>query len=409
MRVAFITPEYVTESYFSGGLANYIHRTSSLLAARGHDVHVFTLSYAGDDDFVSDHVTVHRIQPGRTGQRLTAIFGVRLEESAESIDFMIGAYRRAAAVHRQTPIDVMQVPNYKACGLVSAMLLPVPFVVRLSSYGPDWNELSGVGRSLNRTAGEWLEWLQLRVARHVYAPSDCVRRIAGTKGHIRGISVLPPSFLIEPIEYDSAVYRTTLEGKKYLLFFGRLQLHKGFHILAQAVPQILRDNPDCHAAFVGMDSASPLGPSMREYATRICHDVIERVIFLDQTPHAQLYPIIAGAHLVILPSLIDNLPNACLEAMALGKAVLGTRGASFDELLTEGVTGFLVPPGNVEAIVEKVNEVWRRDDLDAIGDAARTKIKEFHPDHTLPRLEAMFRRTIGGKGGRADEAIEKAP
>ena len=47
---------------------------------------------------------------------------------------------------------------------------------------------------------------------------------------------------------------------------------------------------------------------------------------LDKLPHRQLYPVIAGARLVVLPSLIENLPNAGLEAMALGRAVIGTAG-----------------------------------------------------------------------------------
>ena len=39
-----ITPEYVTEDYFSGGLANYIFRVSKALVGMGHEVHVITLS-----------------------------------------------------------------------------------------------------------------------------------------------------------------------------------------------------------------------------------------------------------------------------------------------------------------------------------------------------------------------------
>ncbi len=68
-----------------------------------------------------------------------------------------------------------------------------------------------------------------------------------------------------------------------------------------------------------------------------------RLVLIDNLPHRQLYPIIAAARLVVLPSLVDNLPNACLEAMGLGTAVIGTTGASFEELITDGVNGFLVP------------------------------------------------------------------
>src|SRR5262249_37770227 len=61
LRIAFVTPEYVTEDYFDGGLANYINRTSRLLAERGHDVHVVTLSRRDEKEFDHDGVMVHRV------------------------------------------------------------------------------------------------------------------------------------------------------------------------------------------------------------------------------------------------------------------------------------------------------------------------------------------------------------
>ena len=88
------------------------------------------------------------------------------------------------------------------------------------------------------------------------------------------------------------------------------------------------------------------------------------------------------------------MPNACLEAMALRKVVVGTEGASFEEMLTDGVTGFLVPPGNVDALASKVNAVWRRRDPASIGRAAQESVNQFHPDITLPLLERLFQVAI---------------
>ena len=70
---------------------------------------------------------------------------------------------------------------------------------------------------------------------------------------------------------------------------------------------------------------------------------------------------------VVLPSLIDNFPNACLEAMGLGKVVIGTVGTSFDELISEGTTGFLVSPNNPEALADKIISAWIHPKLCEIG------------------------------------------
>ena len=181
-----------------------------------------------------------------------------------------------------------------------------------------------------------------------------------------------------------------------MLFFGRFQLHKGFHILAQALPQVLETHQDCYVAMVGLDTKTSIAPSMKEYARSLAGDNADRLIFLDQTRHGQLYPIIAGARLVVLPSLIDNLPNTCLEAMALGRPVIGTRGASFDEVIIDGETGFLVPPGDVKALATKINEAWTHAQLDEIGRAAQRRVEDFAPERTVGDLVRYYNDILNG-------------
>jgi glycosyltransferase involved in cell wall biosynthesis len=201
---------------------------------------------------------------------------------------------------------------------------------------------------------------------------------------------------METANWDSSIYDDTLKGKDYLLFFGRFQLHKGFHILAQALADYLQTHSDCYAVLVGLDASTFLAKSMKEYALSLCAKGVDRLIFLGQTRHQQLYPIIGGAKLVVLPSLIDNLPNACLEAMGLGKPVIGTMGTSFDEIITEGKTGFLVPAGDVEALVRKIAEAWAHPHLPEIGEAARQKVQSFAPEKTVPELLLYYRAIIDG-------------
>ena len=145
---------------------------------------------------------------------------------------------------------------------------------------------------------------------------------------------------------------------------------------------------------VGLDASSPLGPSMRESITGQCDAFKERIVFADALCHGQLYPVIQGARLVVLPSLIDNLPNTMLEAMGHGKAVLGTIGCSFDEIIDDGKTGFLVKPGDPAGLAQKIIDVWDRGDLDEIGRNAAQRIKELEPDIVVPQLVDYYREVI---------------
>ena len=175
---------------------------------------------------------------------------------------------------------------------------------------------------------------------------------------MRDARVIPTPFYVETREWDNAVYEQFLKGKKYALYFGRFQLHKGFHTLAQALPRFLSQCPDAYVALVGRDMETSLASSMAGFARAQCGSSAARLIMLENLPHSQLYPVIAGAHFVVLPSLIDNSPNACLEAMGLGKVVIGTSGTSFDELIIDGVNGFLVPPADPESLAAKMISAW---------------------------------------------------
>jgi glycosyltransferase involved in cell wall biosynthesis len=259
LRIAFATPEYVTEQHFDGGLANYLHRVSRLLADAGHEVHVVTLSPEDESEFEHAGVMVHRIM-----------------------------------------------------------------------LGQGW-------RTLN--------WLTR--------------------------------------------YRC-LEGKRYVLYFGRFQLHKGVQIFSRALPRFLERHPDAHAVFVGRDMETSLSSSMAAFARTQCGTSASRLIMIDNLPHRQLYPIVAGARLVVLPSLVDNLPNTCLEAMGLGRTVIGTIGASFDELIADGVNGFLVPPNDPAALSEKMISAWSDPRLEEIGAAAKQRMADFAPEKTLGALLTYY-------------------
>jgi glycosyltransferase involved in cell wall biosynthesis len=391
LRIAFTTPEYVTEDYFDGGLANYIHRVAKALAGMGHDIHVLTLSEIDEAVFKHEGVTVHRITTSKWWPQLNRLTRYRLGTTLAFLDFSVRVYRKLKRLNSQQPFHLVQSPNHSCCGLVSMCCLNVTHVLRASSYLPAWNDAAGVKRKLNSWIMERLEDLQFRLSRYIYAPSFTLQHMLAKKARLSQVRVIRTPFYVETLESESSAYDQFLKGKKYLLFFGRFQLHKGFHTLAQALPRFFEQYPDAYAALVGRDMESSLATSMADYARLQCGIFADRVVLLGKLHHRQLYPVIAGAHLVVLPSLIENLPNACLEAMGLGKAVIGTEGTSFDELISDGINGFLVAPNNPEALAEKIISAWVDPKLAVIGATARERMTDFSPEKTVEILLTYYR------------------
>jgi glycosyltransferase involved in cell wall biosynthesis len=273
------------------------------------------------------------------------------------------------------------------------ILLGVPHVLRASSFEPFLND-ANKENSLDFKALKLLEKLQASLSPHIYAPSQNLQQLMKTKQRLDRVRIIQKPILPELAGWDYTYYDKLLKDKEYLLFFGRFEERKGFHILVPALARVLADNPNMRAALIGQDVATASHASMAQYAHSLCGKFGDRFILLDKLRQPQLYPIVARAKLIVLPSLADAMPYACLEGMYLGRPVLATWGSGFDEVITDDETGFLVTPNSVDALVEKIIHAWDHPGLETIGNAAKTKMSEFSPDKTTSALLSYYQEVL---------------
>ena len=92
MRIGFVSTEYVTGTYFSGGLANYVYRVSGALVSLGHEVHVICLSDSNEGKQDHDGIHVHLLTTGRLEKWVQRLSRRRLERTAHWVDFSLQAY-----------------------------------------------------------------------------------------------------------------------------------------------------------------------------------------------------------------------------------------------------------------------------------------------------------------------------
>src|ERR1051325_1005950 len=394
LKIAFATPEYITEDHYDGGLANYLGRVSKALSNLGHDVHVVTLSSIDEAAFDHGGVTVHRVMLKPGWQTIDRFSGYRLSTTLRWLNLSTQVYRKLNQLHQKISFDLFQYPNYSFCGVFSIPLLKGRHLVRASSYEPMLHEAAGFRRGLDAKVVERFERLQFWLSGNVLAPSMFLQSTLKKKARLSNVKLVRTPFYDELRAWDASLYDQFLSGRKYLLYFGRFQLHKGFHNLAQALPKFLERHSDAYAVLVGRDTHTSVAPSMADYARQQCGRFADRLIISNHLPHSQLYPIIAGAHLIALPSLIDNTPNTCLEAMGLGKVVVGTEGTSFDELITDGFNGFLVRPDRSDELAEKLIAAWADPNLEAMGARARRTMTEFSKEKTVESLLAYYREIL---------------
>ena len=104
---------------------------------------------------------------------------------------------------------------------------------------------------------------------------------------------------------------------------------------------------------------------------------------------------ILAARALVLPSRAEGLPVVLMEAMSLRRPVLASALAGIPELVRHGENGWLLPPGDLEALVAALEDCLAREpaELLAMGEAARRRVLERHcVDTEAAKLAGFFRR-----------------
>ena len=178
-----------------------------------------------------------------------------------------------------------------------------------------------------------------------------------------------------------------------LLCVGRLIPIKGHIVLLRAFAQARRQVPSLRLDIAGR---GPLEPALRALVKEL--GIQDGVRFLGYV--APIQRAIEDAAAVVVPSMGEGFGMVALEAMERARPVIAAEIGGLGELVEDGVTGYLVPPGEAEpladAIVALASDLPRAAEL---GEAGRRRaLEEFLQDRCTDRTEALYRQALNGRG-----------
>ena len=190
-----------------------------------------------------------------------------------------------------------------------------------------------------------------------------LREITGSSN----ICVVPNA--IDTSIFDSGE-RTPDEGAVKLLFVGAIGKLKGERDLIKALAILRENKPNIKVSFLGYGAES-----LKDYCAEL--EVSEFIEFLGAVSMSERVGFFKKADIFVLPTYAEAMPMSIIEAMSAGLPVVTTPVGGIPELIEDGETGLLFPPGDANALAEKISFLLdNRETAIKIGKKARQKAFE---------------------------------
>lgn len=295
-----------------------------------------------DREVIEPHLAVNR-RDGEYLRRLAGTVPVH-HVGAEGNRYPVGAL--ASTVRRTRPDVVLATLNMTLTAGAAAPAFPrsTRLVLRQANHVSLSNRDASAGSRLKAAAVAAAYRATFHQADLVISQSRAMATDVREAGLVRRGHVVLPN----PVDVDAVAAEATpvveLPGTINLVSVGRLASQKGYDLLLRALSALSHDLPGLHLTIVGD------GPQRAELEVLAADlGVAGAVSFAGFREDP--YCFVAAADLVVSSSRYEGFANTTLEALALGRPVVGTDGpGANDEMVVPGVNGELVPPGDVEAL-----------------------------------------------------------
>ena len=414
MRIAYISYEYPPDSC-NGGIATYVAQAARMMSRRGHEVEVFASS------------------PNRFGRFETDVIIEHWIRETDRKNFGIVAGHLFAARHFEKPFDVLEGPEYNADARKAVELAPdVPLVVKMHTPSLMILRLNGQPRTMDYLYNFYRNIRSILAAivkRKQFPPVYLSPpNLYHTKtwdiveaAHARNANIVAPPCQ-DLCDYAKAVWKIPEEAvrlaphpykppKDFLNlkprpegftvgFVGRLEKRKGIETLAAAIPAVLKAEPKARFRFFGANTNHSSGLPYDKWIRLRIPQCAGQLEFTGKYPLERMGEAYNSLDICVFPSLWENFPNVCLEAMSAGRAVIASSAGGMSEMLEQGRVGRLIASGDSNALAHEIISLLKAPaERIRLGEMARKRVLETYNENVIGEImEGIYREAINHKG-----------
>lgn len=363
----------------------------SSLAAGGAERLVYDLVRSFDPARCEARVCALSVVQGNPLQSEFAQIGVPTYVLGARKMYAPGLYRALVRYIRAERIDLIHTHLTSAdfVGRLVGRATGVPVISTMHNMPEDY-ERQAVYRY-------WLERSTCALAAHLVACSESIRTMYVRRWRIAEgqISTIKNGVTVDGfLDLDTGVTARDINAGPLITTVGRLMEQKAHHVLLAAARIVLNVRPDARFLIVG---SGPLEQQLKNQARDL--GVAGQVEFAG-TRH-DIAAILGQSDIFTLSSAWEGLPISAIEAMAAARPVVLTNVGGVPDLVTSGVEGLLVPPGDPVALAQALlallsNPEARR----KMGQAARVRVRrECNMSTTVAQYENLFAQVLARSPG----------
>lgn len=365
LKIAFIGGRGVVSKY--SGIETYYEEMGRRLAGRGHQVTVYCRTYF--------------TPPGKqhNGMRVLRLPTIR----SKHLETLIHTFLSTLHVLTQ-PCDIV---HYHALGPALFSFIPrlagkktVVTVQGLDWQRKKWGRIASAVLRLGERAAVSLPTTTMVVSRTLQQHY--------WKNYAATTSYVPNGGLLREQPFPEKIFEWNLEPGGYILFLGRFSPEKGCHLLVEAFEQL---QADVKLVMAGASSYCD------DYSRNLRSHASEQIKILDWVSGEALHELLTHAMLFVLPSDLEGLSLALLDAMGAGLCVLTSDVAENRETIDDA--GFTFRCGDVADLADRLRFLIANPAVrEAAGQAAKRRIREHYqwPD-IATEIERVYFEMMGWK------------
>ncbi|MFP4379837.1 MAG: glycosyltransferase [Candidatus Sumerlaeia bacterium] len=405
MHVLIVSREFPPAP--GGGIKTYVISIAEGLRARGARVSIISeqINGAADREVLDNDIRVYRIPafewangqvigfPQETLRLLPEAASLASKCDGEAAWALRVAYK-IREIHEWDPIDIIEGQEYEA---------PLYYFLQLRLAREDFPRIPVVthmhsptqltkfhDEDAPQTRGnayrKIMEKFCAAASEAVCAPSENLARWTDQWLGVPEGSTAMIRLPLQNLEKIAQDPKDPPPAKPKPEFFtvGRLEMRKGTEVLARAVTRLVSELPELRVNLIGGDTLHlPQNCSLKEWLDRrvLVHagDAAKRAFnWVGPKPLGELWHSeeVKRSMAFVIPSLWDNSPYTCIEAMAHGHLVIASDNGGQGEMVQDGKSGIVIPAGDVEALSAAMRRVYEMspEERAEMGREARRRI-----------------------------------